>query len=258
MSARILFFDIETAPLEVYAWRTGDQHVGIEQIKEDWSIMSWAAKWLGQDRVMYQDLRKSSNPRNDKPILKGLWNLLNECDVVVTQNGISFDSKKVNARFIQSGMQPPSSYKHVDILRIKRKVFGFTSNKMAYTSSILNENYKKLEHEKFPGLKLWKECLAGNLQAWKEMEKYNKYDVLTLEEEYNRLMPWDSSTNFAIYNKNPINQCTCGNKTFFHNGFHYTPTGKYQRFRCSKCGKEGRHSKNLISKDARKQLLRRV
>lgn len=30
--------------------------------------------------------------------------------------------------------------------------------------------YKKLNHSKFPGMELWRECLKGNSEAWTEME----------------------------------------------------------------------------------------
>ena len=51
---RILLMDIETAPLEVYSWGIRKQHLGHFQIKEEWFILSWAAKWLLEDGV-YSD-----------------------------------------------------------------------------------------------------------------------------------------------------------------------------------------------------------
>ena len=33
---RILFFDIETAPMLGYMWSLWDQNLGLNQIKQDW------------------------------------------------------------------------------------------------------------------------------------------------------------------------------------------------------------------------------
>ena len=100
-------------------------------------------------------------------------------------------------------MQPPSNFKQIDTLKLARKHFALTSNKLAYMTDKLCTKYKKLTHHKFEGFELWKECLDGNLKAWKEMEKYNKHDVLALEELYTKLIPWDSSVNFTLYGDSP-------------------------------------------------------
>lgn len=108
--------------------------------------------------------------------------MLDEAEIVITQNGKKFDQKKLNARFILNGFQPPSSYKHIDTLCIARKHFGFTSNKLSQLTDKLCKKYKKLSHNNFPGFELWQECIKGNIEAWNEMEKYNRQDVLSLEE----------------------------------------------------------------------------
>jgi len=257
---KILVFDIETAPLLSYTWGLWDQTVSLNQIKSDWYILSWGAKWLDtkNPHVMYMDSRGSSDLENDKRLLKGIWKLLDQADIVVTQNGKNFDVKKLNARFIINGMQAPSSYKHIDTLEIAKKKFGFTSNKLEYMADKLNTKYKKLKHEKFSGFELWKECLAGNLKAWKEMEKYNKYDVLSLEELYTKLYPWDPSINFNVYNSRFSNKCSCGSSNIAKNGYFYSAVGKYQRYRCMQCGAEVRSRKNEFGPKKRASLTVRI
>jgi hypothetical protein len=101
---------------------------------------------------------------------------------------------------------------------------------------------------------MWKECLAGNIEAWKEMEIYNKYDVLALEELYGKLIPWDSSVNFNLYHDSDVNECKCGGKDFIRNGFYYTNVGKFQKHKCKSCGAETRDRVNLFSDDKRASL----
>lgn len=244
MKPRILALDIETAPIEAYVWQLWDQNVAVNQIKTDWSILSWAAKWVGEPRIFYMDQRNSKNARNDRKIVKAMRNLLNEADIILTQNGKKFDGPKINSRIVINGLKPPSSYRHIDTRVLAKKHFGFTSNSLEYMTDKLCTKYKKLQHKKFPGFELWKECLAGNIKAWNEMEKYNKHDVLALEELYTKLQPWDNSINFSVYSETPV--CPCGSEKFKKRGFFYTQKGQFQRFRCKSCGSETRSSQNLL------------
>jgi hypothetical protein len=254
---KVLLFDIETAPILGYVWGLWENNVALNQINSDWHVLSWSAKWLGDppDKVMYMDQRNEKNIEDDSRILKGIWDLLNECDVVISQNGKSFDQKKLNARFILNGFQPPGSYKHIDTKIIASRHFAFTSNKLEYMTDKLCTTYKKLKHNKFQGFDLWKQCLAGNIEAWNEMETYNKYDVLSLEELYTKLIPWDNSLNFNLYHDDVINNCKCGSTTFMKNGFYYTSSGKFQKHRCKSCGAESRDKVNLMTKEKRASLM---
>lgn len=255
---KILIYDIETAPMVGYFWGLWDQNIGLGQILSDWHVLSWSAKWLGdsEDQVMYMDQRNAKKIEDDKRILKGIWKLLDEADIVITQNGKRFDQKKLNARFIEHGMQPPSSYRHIDTLQIAKRTFAFTSNKLAYMTDKFCTKYKKLKHAKFSGFSLWKECLAGNLEAWEEMELYNRYDVLSLEELYLKLAPWDNSINFEVYTG--VTTCKCGHDEKKKSGYHYTNAGKFQKHRCTFCGFETRGYKNLLDTETKKRIARRI
>ncbi len=252
---KVLLFDIETSPIIAYTWGLFDQNVALNQIKEDWHVLAWAAKWQDEKKVMYDDQRAAKDISNDKRLLHGIWKLLDEADVVITQNGVSFDSKKLNARFILNGMPPPSHYQHIDTLRLAKKSFAFTSNKLEYLSDKLNVEFKKQTHRKFAGFELWKQCLAGNKKAWQEMEKYNKYDVLSLEELYNKLIVWGSPVNFNVFTEDGTPRvCTCGSTSFEKNGKRATSSGIFQRYRCNNCG-AGHSSKiNELSPQKRKEL----
>lgn len=252
---KILVFDIETAPILGSVWRLFDQNVSLNMIHRDWYCLSWAAKWVGSDEVMYQDKRDSWQNEDDSELLKGIWQLLDEADMLVSQNGKNFDVKKLNARFILNGMTPPSSYRHVDTLQEAKKNFGFTSNKLEYMTDKLCKKYKKLKHGNFAGFELWKECLAGNPEAWNEMETYNIYDVLSLEELYFIMVPWmKGHPNMGVYYDDNETRCPCGSTNFTHSGYHYTNTSKFSKFACDNCGREIRDKVNLIPKDKRPTL----
>lgn len=241
-----------------YVWGLWDQTIGLNQVKHDWHLLSWSAKWLGAPAkdIMYKDQRKAKNIEDDSELLKGIWKLLDEADIVIGQNSKKFDTKKLNARFILNGMKPPSSYRQIDTLVIAKKHFAFTSNKLEYMSNKLCSKYKKLKTKKFQGFDLWKACLAGNPAAWKEMELYNKYDVLALEELYTKLIPWDSSINFDVYRDKLNNECRCGKGEWKRNGYFFSNAGKFQRYQCTACGYETRDKTNLLSKEKKQALTK--
>lgn len=249
---KCLVFDIETAPMLAYVWGKGEQHINLPNIKSDWYVIAWAAKWLGDpaSKIIYRDQRGKKDIENDKELVSGLWKLLDEADIVITQNGKNFDSPKLNARFLTHGMPPPSPYKHLDTYQIVKKVAKFTASSLEYLSEKLCTKYKKLKHKKFPGFSLWKECLSGNQDAWQEMKTYNMHDVLATEELYGKLQAWDNSIKFDSYNDNEFKSCNCGSRSFIYKGYSYTTAGKYQRFKCTSCGKWDQHKKNLLLKKA--------
>ena len=254
---KVLIFDIETAPMLGYIWGLWDNNVSLNMLKSDWYVLSWAAKWLHdpEEKVMYADQRTAKNIEDDSKLLAGIWKLLDEADVVITQNGISFDVKKLNARFIQHGFPPPSSFRHIDTKIIAKAKFGFTSNKLEYMTDKLNVKYKKLKHDEFSGFELWKQCLSGNKKAWDSMQKYNCYDVLALEELYLILAPWDSRINFNVFRDDLETKCNaCGCTEFKSHGFKYTNTGKFKRLICENCGAEMSEKSNLLNKDKKKSL----
>ena len=49
----ILILDIETAPNLAYVWKFFKANISPKQVLEDCSIMSWSAKWLGDDKTAF-------------------------------------------------------------------------------------------------------------------------------------------------------------------------------------------------------------
>lgn len=238
---KVLVVDIETSPLLVYVWGLKDQYVGLNQMIQDWHIMAWSAKWLGDppNKIVYMDQRRLK-VGNDLPILRPLWRLLNKADIVLTQNGRAFDSKKINARFMLHGLKPTKPYKHLDTYLIAKKAASFTSHSLEYLSERFCTKYKKLSHANFPGLSLWKECIKGNKKAWDEMREYNIHDVLATEEFYEKIKAWapDSAPKPFPRVGVAISCETCGKKGHMtRRGTAFKNKSKYQRLQCQTCGK---------------------
>lgn len=262
MSAKILFLDIETAPSQVYVWGLYDQNVGLNQVIKDGYMLSWSAKWLGDKRVMQDCLMNwplfQKEPTNDRAITLTIWRLLDEADIVVAHNGINFDIKWLNALFLKHNMKPPSSYKVVDTLTEAKGIGRFLSNKLEFLVKKLDVG----EKVKTEGFELWLACMAGSRKAWQIMMHYNKQDVVILEKLYLKLRPFmKKHPNVALYSDdvNKRNGCKgCGGNRFKITRFAYTETGKFHRFACLDCGKEGRDGVNLLTQEERKNIKRNI
>lgn len=228
---KTLILDIETSPMTAFVWELKDQNISTGQIIDDWNILAWSAKWLGDppSKIMYMDQRNSKDIKNDKSLVAAVWTLLDQADIVITQNGKNFDGPKLNARFIAHGLVPPSPYRHLDTYQIVRNAAKFTSNKLEYLTDKLCVKYKKLTHKKFPGLSLWIECLKNNIKAWEEMKKYNIHDVLSTEELYQKIKAWAPANAPKPFETG----CKiCGKNALVKYGIRLG----YQRFNCNECG----------------------
>ena len=231
---RILVFDIETAPLLSYTWGLWEQNV--IDISKQWYILSFSAKWLGEKKIISKGLPDyktfTKDMENDKELVADLWKLMDEADVVIAHNGNSFDVKKANARFIAHGMTPPSDYKKVDTKLVAKRYFKFDSNSLKDLAKYLKVEQKM----ETGGFQLWKDCMIGKKEAWKKMLKYNKQDVVVLEQIYLKLRPWmDNHPNINILDER-IESCPiCGSNHLQSRGFSITRISKRRRFQCQEC-----------------------
>lgn len=264
MPCRILILDIETAPLSAYVWSLWKEARSTEFINNDWFMLSWAAKWYGDKKCMSDSLANYGKDfvkrEDDTPILSSLVALLDEADIVVAHNGKAFDIPKINTRLIMNGILPPSPYKMVDTLKVLKKNFKFTSNRLDFVAQQLL-GVGKDAHKEFSGFELWRACLNGDKKAWKEMVKYNEKDVEILEGVYARLLPWiDSHPNVALINgdTNELHCRNCGSGHINFRGYAYTGVGKYRRYVCRECGGWGRERFTELSREESRGVLTSV
>lgn len=254
--AKVGLIDIETAPLRAYVWGLWDQNVGLNQIDREWTILSYCFKPLGGGRrtIVYSDTQGA--PLDDAKIVQELWEIMNEYDFLIAQNGIRFDMKKIRARMILLGMLPPSPVKCIDTLVMAKRAAAFTSNKLEWLSTYLS-SVKKNSHKAFPGFELWAECLRDNPKAWQSMRKYNIPDVVSMEEVYMRLRPWaPGHPNMATYTEGEDMQCpVCASTKLVEDGLYHTAVSQYRRYLCTGCGAWSHERYTINSKAKRRALL---
>lgn len=240
---RVLILDIETSPIECYTWTYWPNFVDpmsqvIKNSKgkpKDWSILTWAAKWLFDDEVFSgQVSTEEAIEHEDWSIMKGLWDLFEEADVIVAHNGDKFDIRRVNYRFAINGYGPTSPFQTIDTLKVAKKAFGAPSYKQDY----LNRDFglKRKIETKF---ELWERCVTGDSNALDEMLRYNQGDIFGLEELYLAIRPWiRGPVNLSMYvdNDRPFcPNCLSDNIKTLSKPYR-TPAGEYESYRCMKCG----------------------
>jgi len=237
-TAKVLLFDIETAPVMAFVWQMWKQNVNKDQIINDWFILTWSAKWLYSPEIINAKLTpKEAKAQDDKRITIPLWHLFEEADILIAHNAINFDVPKMNTRFIMNGLKPPSPYQIIDTLKVARKEFAFSHNRLDYLGTLFGVgNKNKTDFD------LWKNCYAGKKDALAEMLSYNDQDVILLEDVYVKLRPWiKSHPNMNLYTED--NVCSnCGSRRIINTGTYRTNVNEYLSEQCE-CGAWSRKTK---------------
>ncbi len=241
---KVLFIDIETSPIIGYTWGP-KWEANIIEFLEHSQILCFSAKWLGGTQITKGQIDYSgyrSNVLNDKKILNEIHTLLDEADIVVTQNGIVFDTKVINARFIKHGISPPSPYKMVDTKIEAKRYLRLPSYSLDEMCKYFGLG-KKIEHD---GFELWKSCMAGNSSSWTTMKRYNAHDVRLTEALYKKIRPFmKTHPNFTILNDK--NNCPkCGSTKVQARGYAVTSSMKYRKAQCTNCGGWFRFGKSVL------------
>lgn len=180
---KILFIDIETFANTARAWSGRMYEVNLIKIVKEGGMASFAYKWAGKNTV---HCVTREGQRNDKALVKELKRVISQADIVVFQNGKSFDAKHWNARMWKHEITPPRPYKVVDTMVEAKKYFKLDSYSLDNIAKFLGIP-GKLKHR---GFDMWEECEQDIPKAWKEMAKYNKRDIVVMEQVYYRMLPW--------------------------------------------------------------------
>lgn len=228
---RILLIDIEMLPNVAFVWRLFKNYVGPDQISEPARVLCFSAKWYGEDKTMF-----FAEWDDRVAMIDAAWELLDQADIVCHFNGTSFDLPWLNGEFLLAGLKPPAPYKQIDLLTAVRRNFNFPSTRLGYLAEQLGLE-GKVKHS---GLDLWKGCMNGDPAAQKHMKRYNKRDVVLLEEMYTILQPWiPSHPSIAAFCG--TNVCpACGGHDLQKRGYAYSQVSRFQRFLCKACGKYSR------------------
>lgn len=225
---KIGLVDIETFPLRAFSWGP-KWEANLLKITEPIQLAMFAYKTLGEKEVYAIGL---PDVKNEKALVKELWRVFDQYDVLIAHNGARFDFTMGNAFFAQQGLKPPSPYQVIDTKLVAKRYFRFTSNKLDDLGTFLELGRK----EQTGGMELWWDCMDNKPAAWAKMRRYNKQDVLLLEKVYLKLRPWMvNHPNSNVSDGTTMNCPTCAGANLIRRGFNFSKTAKRQRYVCMSC-----------------------
>lgn len=227
-------FDIETMPNLVRTWRKWEQDViWYERHGYLWSISS---KRLGSSKIIHKNITDfplyKKDKYSDEELVKYIWKLIDESDIVIAHNGNAFDIKAITGRFMHYKLPPPRPYQTVDTKLVYKRYFNEDSNSL---KDIASKHHLPLKLET-GGSELWRACELGDKKAIAKMKEYNNGDVVTLEAAYLLARPYmNNHPNVALMN-GYIQACPiCGSENVHKRGITYTRSGFKQRYQCQDC-----------------------
>lgn len=183
---KTIFLDIETFADTARVWGGRMYEVNLIKKVSYGGLASFAYKEAGKKSVI---CLTREGQRNDKALLKQLWEVLDSADYVVAQNGKRFDVKEINKRFLYYGIKPPAPYRVIDTMEEMKKIARLDSYSLDNMAQFFGVG-AKLKHR---GFDMWEQCEKDDAGAWKEMVRYNKHDVVLMEAIYNKMLPYIKS-----------------------------------------------------------------
>ena len=238
---KIALWDIETAKIKFshygYSRKLLNPYLSSDAIERPLWVPCASWKMMGNDRIysacVLDDPKQFKKEYyNDYFVIKALWDMMHEIDVIVAHNGDNFDWKKFTARCAIHDFKPPPRPQFIDTLKVARSCFGFDANDLRFLARVLKVKSKK---ENAPD---WDLIAIGDEDEIKRCLRYNRQDVRVLEGVYLKLRPWmKNHPNVNVHHNLPHDVCPkCASPELIYRGYAYTATGKRQRLQCKECG----------------------
>lgn len=243
-SARILHFDIETAPMRVWSFDNHPDFISHQMLDRDWFVICWSSIWDDATKPVSAVLTpEEAISGNDLRIVEQAWMLLDSADIVVAHNGKSFDQKKMNDRFIFYGLPPLTQYRVVDTKEVFQRVSKSSWNGQDFLSKKFGRP-GKIKTD----ISWWFECMKGSQEYLDKMVEYCEGDIFDLRENYHIIRSWDTQhPNLGVYAQTDAPVCpVCGSSELEPVEKTYkTQTNEYAQFRCTNCGHVPRDRKTV-------------
>jgi hypothetical protein len=230
---KILFYDLETAPLLAHIWHPADDYVSMERLIHDSFLLTWSAKWRGEKPIFSGVLTgEEAVAQDDTQIVSDLADLIREADFVVAHNANKFDIPMLNNRLLALTLEPIGPKQSMDTLVWAKRNFRLAYNKLDYLGEFLGLG-RKLKTD----FQLWQDCYHGDEAALAKMAKYNKQDVVLLEKIFEALLPYVKNLPRLVEPTGAQQDAcpTCGSGRLQRRGVSRTNTSTFQRFQCGGC-----------------------
>lgn len=234
---KILYFDIETAPLQAWIWQPGKQYVGHKQLIEGYDeprIICLAYCW-GDGPV--KSLDWGYEEQDSRQLVQEFDEIVRQADHIIGKNSDRFDVKMVNAVRMLNGLPglPEWMKKTDDLEKQMRKYFRLPSQSLDYISKHLGFGGKdKMEMQDWIDISVKNKDGKDKLR---KMIKYCKKDVSDTRELWYRLSEhFDPKFNMSTHTGNKVCKwADCGSENIYISSTPVYKSSKYNVYRCNEC-----------------------
>lgn len=234
---KVLFYDIETTPLQVWTFSLGKTVLSHKQLVEGkysaYDIISISYMWEHENKAHVLDW--GWDKQDSSKMIKEFDKVLKQADIAIAQNGDRFDIKHLNTLRLIKNLPPfPESLMSTDdTLKQMKKYFYFPSYSLDYVSKLFDLGGKmKMD------LQDWVNIVEKkDKKSFDRMLRYNKKDVRDLKKLYKKIEPHIiPKLNKAMFTDNEMACRTCGSSNIHKNGTRVLGNTKYQTFYCRSHG----------------------
>ena len=259
--AKVFTFDCETGMHLGYFFGLFKQNMKPDHIKEYPYMLTFAGKFLHEDKVVGYKLPDfplwDVDKKSDYALIEKLWYYLDSCDVAIAHNA-RFDDGWFKQQCMLHGFPPPSPYKLICTLKALKNSTTLASKSLDYATQYFRTLDEKLKNG---GVSLWVRCMEGDESAYEEMLDYNLGDIPTAEQLYLKVRPWmKGHPNLSLYVKSDVPICRVCQSDDLEplDAKAYTDVSIFETVRCNNCGKIQRSGKAINDKDHREKQYRNV
>lgn len=232
---KILYYDIETAPMLAWIWRPGFKiSVSHTQLYDGMptGIICVCYKWAGEKKI--HNIDWGLKEQDSEKVVKEFDKIYQQADIAIGHNGDNFDAKHFNTQRMVNRLPPVSWIQSEDTLKQVRRHFNLPSNKLDYLAELL------LGEGKAPmGFQDWIDIVEHKKRkALDKMVKYCKRDVLLLQGVEEIIAPYvDHKVHRGLLVGKDRDACpNCAGEVSHKWGIYTTKSGRFQRYKCTECG----------------------
>lgn len=229
-TAKILTLDIERLGGTARGlWGPKQTYISHHHWTEMPRTICWSARWYNNPNPMFgAEWEKGGHQR----MLSRIWELYDEADVVVGYNQINFDNKHLRGEWFEAGLQTPSPWKDVDLLKVVRRQFGWEFKSLDAVTKRLGAGGKRLHYD----ADMAYDAIAGDKEAQETLKEYNLGDIELTEWLYDRLRGWIPNHPQVGDFSHCCENCG-GTNLELQESTYVAVMIDYELWRCADCGK---------------------
>lgn len=229
LNARILTIDIERLPGLAPVWDQKTRFIPVSTWRRLPSLLCFAAKWYRDRSIQFEAVWGDGG---HEAMIRRSWDLYDQADVVVTYNGVKFDTPHLRSDWAVLGLPQPSSFKQVDLYQVNRRQLGFESKSLQHLCDRLGLPGKSGKYD----LEGAEAAYNGDVKAQRRLERYNRGDVRITEQCYDALRPWITNHPHVASSATRLTCNRCGSTNLDGVGSYLAVVHEYSEYRCRNCG----------------------